>query len=143
MMEVEMKKLIVLMLVLLSAATLSVFAQGVPEVAVKPVVLKMSEVHAEGYPTSLADHEFARLVNERTNGRIQIEVYTGGTLYAQETGAIEALQVGDLAFASFSISGSELCSCPECDPDAISLQQQRSYVGCPEWRTRAENAGRY
>jgi tripartite ATP-independent transporter DctP family solute receptor len=103
-MEVEMKKLIVLMLVLLSAATLSVFAQGVPEVAVKPVVLKMSEVHAEGYPTSLADHEFARLVNERTNGRIQIEVYTGGTLYAQETGAIEALQVGDLAFARVSAS---------------------------------------
>ena len=65
---------------------------------------RLSEVHAEGYPTSMADHEFARLVKERTNGRITIEVYTGGTLYGQETGAIEALQVGDLAFTRVSAS---------------------------------------
>ncbi len=63
---------------------------------------RLSEVHAEGYPTSLADREFARLVEERTNGRIKIEVYTGGTLYGEETGAIEALQVGDLAFTRVS-----------------------------------------
>ena len=99
-----MKKLIVLMLILVSAASLSVFAQGATDAEIKPVILKLSEVHAEGYPTSLADHEFARLVNERTNGRVQIEVYTGGTLYNQETGAIEALQVGDLAFARVSAS---------------------------------------
>ena len=65
---------------------------------------RLSEVHAEGYPTSLADHEFARLVGERTNGRIKIEVYTGGTLYGEETGSIEALQVGDLAFTRVSAS---------------------------------------
>ena len=65
---------------------------------------RLSEVHAEGYPTSLADREFARLVDERTNGRVKIEVYTGGTLYGQETGAIEALQVGDLAFTRVSAS---------------------------------------
>jgi tripartite ATP-independent transporter DctP family solute receptor len=65
---------------------------------------RLSEVHAEGYPTSLADHEFARLVEERTNGRIKIEVYTGGTLYGEETGAIEALQAGDLAFTRVSAS---------------------------------------
>ena len=70
-----MKKLIVLMLILVSAASLSVFAQGATDAEIKPVILKLSEVHAEGYPTSLADHEFARLVNERTNGRVQIEVY--------------------------------------------------------------------
>lgn len=68
------------------------------------IVLKLSEVHAEGYPTALADHEFARLVNEKTNGRITIEVYTGGTLYGQESAAIEALQIGDLAFARVSAS---------------------------------------
>ncbi|MCD8352068.1 MAG: TRAP transporter substrate-binding protein [Planctomycetaceae bacterium] len=65
---------------------------------------RLSEVHAEGYPTALADREFARLVEERTNGRIKIEVYTGGTLYGEETGAIEALQVGDLAFTRVSAS---------------------------------------
>lgn len=68
------------------------------------ITLKLSEVHAEGYPTSLADHEFARLVEEKTEGRVKIEVYTGGTLYGQETAAIEALQIGDLAFARVSAS---------------------------------------
>jgi len=68
------------------------------------VTLKLSEVHADGYPTSLADEEFARLVEEKTNGRIKVEVYTGGTLYGEESGAIEALQVGDLAFTRVSAS---------------------------------------
>ena len=45
--------------------------------------LKLSEVHAEGYPTTLADREFARLVEERTEGRIKVEVYSGGTLYGE------------------------------------------------------------
>ena len=66
--------------------------------------LKLSEVHAEGYPTTLADREFARLVEERTEGRIHIEVYSGGTLYGEETGAIEALQLGDIAFSRVSAS---------------------------------------
>ena len=66
--------------------------------------LKLSEVHAEGYPTTLADREFARLVEERTEGRIKIEVYSGGSLYGEETGAIEALQLGDLAFSRVSAS---------------------------------------
>lgn len=68
------------------------------------VTLKLSEVHAEGYPTTLADQEFARLVEERTDGRIQIDVYSGGALYGEETGAIEALQLGDLAFSRVSAS---------------------------------------
>ena len=68
------------------------------------VTLKLSEVHAEGYPTTLADQEFARLVEERTDGRIKIDVYSGGALYGEETGAIEALQLGDLAFSRVSAS---------------------------------------
>ncbi len=64
--------------------------------------LKLCEVHAEGYPTTLADREFARLVEERTQGRVKVEVYAGGTLYGDESGAIEALQLGDLAFARVS-----------------------------------------
>ncbi len=70
----------------------------------KTVVLRLSEVHAEGYPTTLADQEFARLIEEKTNGRIKVEVYSGGTLYGQETEAIEALQQGSIAFARVSAS---------------------------------------
>ncbi len=99
-----MKKTIVTLLVLVTLLG-TVFAQGGSESpAAKTVKLTLSEVHAEGYPTTLADYEFSRLVSEKSNGRIQIEVYSGGTLYGQETGAIEALQIGDLAFSRVSAS---------------------------------------
>ena len=90
-----MKKLMTLMLAL--ALVLCAATAGA-------VTLKLSEVHAEGYPTTLADQEFARLVEERTEGRVKIEVYSGGSLYGEETGAIEALQLGDLAFSRVSAS---------------------------------------
>ena len=96
-----MKKLMVLLLVA-AAIVLPLAASGSGEGG--PTVLTLSEVHAEGYPTALADYEFARLVEERTEGRIKIDVYTGGTLYGEETGSIEALQIGDLAFARVSAS---------------------------------------
>ena len=89
-----MKKLMVLLLVA-AAIVLPLAASGSGEGG--QTVLTLSEVHAEGYPTALADYEFARLVEERTEGRIKIDVYTGGTLYGEETGSIEALQIGDRA----------------------------------------------
>ena len=92
-----MKKLmaLVLSLVLVFACASLASAQ---------VVLQLSEVHAEGYPTSMADYEFARLVEEKTEGRVKIEVYTGGKLYGEESTAIEALQTGALAFSRVSAS---------------------------------------
>ena len=96
-----MKKLMVLLLVA-AAIVLPLAASGSGEGG--QTVLTLSEVHAEGYPTALADYEFARLVEERTEGRIKVDVYTGGTLYGEETGSIEALQIGDLAFARVSAS---------------------------------------
>ena len=92
-----MKKVFALLLII-AAAMLPVFANGTAEGGAGTVELVLSEVHAEGYPTTLADYEFARLVNERTEGRVNITVYSGGTLYGEETGSIEALQVGDLDF---------------------------------------------
>mgnify|MGYP003103927955 len=52
-----MKKL--LTLAVAAAMTLSVAAASA-------TTLKLSEVHAEGYPTTLADQEFARLIEEKT-----------------------------------------------------------------------------
>lgn len=96
-----MKKIAIIALVFALVLT-SAFAQAAAEQS--SYTLRLSEVHAEGYPTALADHEFARLVEEKSNGRIKIEVYTGGTLYGEETGSIEALQIGDLDFARVSAS---------------------------------------
>lgn len=91
-----MKKL--LTLAVAAALTMSV------AVASAATTLKLSEVHNEGYPTTMADHEFARLVEEKTEGRIKVEVYSGAQLYGEETGAIEAMQLGDIAFARVSAS---------------------------------------
>jgi tripartite ATP-independent transporter DctP family solute receptor len=92
-----MKKLLVLALSALLVMSL-VSAAGAQ------TVLKLAEVHVEGYPTALADVEFARLVEEKTEGRIKVETYLGGTLYPTEPASIEALQLGDLAFTRVSAS---------------------------------------
>ncbi len=92
-----MKRLVVLLLSVLLVLALVTGASA-------QTVLKLAEVHAPGYPTALADEEFARQVEEKTNGRIKVEVYLGGTLYATEPASIEALQLGDLAFTRVSAS---------------------------------------
>jgi tripartite ATP-independent transporter DctP family solute receptor len=56
----------------------------------------------EGYPTTMADKEFARLVKEKTEGRIEISVYSGGVLYVTEAESIEAMVIGELGFARVS-----------------------------------------
>lgn len=68
----------------------------------KQINLKLAEIHLEGYPTTLADQEFARLVEKKSNGKIHIEVFMGGSLYQDETDSINALKTGDVDFARVS-----------------------------------------
>ncbi len=68
----------------------------------KKFVFKLSEVHSDDYPTALADKEFSRLVYEKSGGRIKIEVYTDGRLFADEPDALKALIDGNLDFARIS-----------------------------------------
>lgn len=89
-----MKKIVFSILMLMMVLSVAV--------AAGPIKLKLSEVHMEGYPTTLADREFARLVKEKTNGRIEISVYSGGVLNATEAEAVEALVLGELGFARVS-----------------------------------------
>ncbi len=92
-----MKKLLT---VVLSLALVFAFAA----MANADVVFQLAETHAEGYPTTLADYEFARLVEERTEGRVKIEVYSGSQLADSENTAIEMLQAGTLGFTRVSAS---------------------------------------
>lgn len=111
-------------------------------VASAATTLKLSEVHAEGYPTTLADQEFARLVEERTEGRIKIEVYSGGQLYGEETGAIEALQLGDIAFSRVSASPvSSYVPAMNAIQMPYLYKNARPHVGGARRRDRPEHAG--
>lgn len=62
------------------------------------MVLRLAENQPEDYPTTIGDKEFARIVEEKTNGRIKIEVYAGGQL-GDEKSVIEMVQMGGLDFA--------------------------------------------
>ncbi len=65
--------------------------------------LKLAEIHEAGFPTTQGDEEFARLVKERSAGRIVITVYPSGQL-GEETPVIQKVQTGDIDFARISLS---------------------------------------
>jgi tripartite ATP-independent transporter DctP family solute receptor len=67
------------------------------------VVLRLAETHPVDYPTTRADLEFARLVAERSGGRIRIEVYAGSQL-GQERAVIEQVQFGGIDMTRVSLS---------------------------------------
>lgn len=58
------------------------------------IVLRLAETQTETYPATMGAIEFARLVKERSNGRINIEVFTGGQLGGDEQAVIEQVQFG-------------------------------------------------
>ncbi len=88
------KAALILLLILVPAM---LFAQA------KPIVLRLAETHPKGYPTELGDEEFARLVKERSGGRIVIEVYPGSQL-GEEKAVIEQVQFGAIDLTRVSIS---------------------------------------
>lgn len=57
------------------------------------IVLRLSEPQVDEYPDSIAEKAFAKKVEELSDGRIKVEVYTGGQL-GDETTTIEQTQVG-------------------------------------------------
>lgn len=66
-------------------------------------VLVYAENQAEDYPTTEGAKRFAELVNERTEGRIQILVQSGGVL-GDEKSVIEQMQFGGVDFSRVSLS---------------------------------------
>ncbi len=65
--------------------------------------IKFAHVVAENTPKGQAAIEFARLASEKTNGRVEVEVYPNSQLYNDDE-AIEALQLGTIHLAAPSFS---------------------------------------
>lgn len=86
--------------VIVAAALLLLIPSGL---FAQNVVLRLAETHPKDYPTTKGDYEFARLVAERTGGRIKIEVYPGSQL-GQEKAVIEQVQFGAIDMTRVSIS---------------------------------------
>jgi tripartite ATP-independent transporter DctP family solute receptor len=62
---------------------------------------RLADTHPADYPTVIGDQKFADLVNERTNGRIKIEVFPSSQL-GEEKAVIEQVQLGAIEFTRVS-----------------------------------------
>ena len=99
----------------------------------KPIVMRLAETHPQDYPTTKGDYEFARLVKERSNGRIVIEVFHSKQL-GEERAVIEQVQLGAIDMTRVSISAvSVLCQRPRCLSVALSLSRCGPHVEGIEW----------
>jgi tripartite ATP-independent transporter DctP family solute receptor len=95
-----MKKILV---VVLSVSLVSFLFAGTASVVFAQKVMRLAETHPQDYPTTKGDYEFARLVKERTNGRIVVEVFHSKQL-GEEAAVIEQVQLGAIDMTRVSIS---------------------------------------
>lgn len=67
-----------------------------PSTEKKEILLKAADNQPEDYPTTMALKEMARLLSDRTQGRIKMQVYAGGQLGGEKE-SIEMTQMGTIA----------------------------------------------
>lgn len=63
--------------------------------AAEPIVIKFSHVVAENTPKGQAAQKFKQLAEERTKGRVKVEIYPNSQLYKDKE-ELEALQMGSV-----------------------------------------------
>lgn len=80
------------------------------------LILRYAENQPEGYPTTEAAYAFAELVAERTDGRVNVRVYSNGVL-GSETSIVEQMEYGGIDFSRISIM-----SLGEFVPEVFVLQ---------------------
>jgi tripartite ATP-independent transporter DctP family solute receptor len=98
------KMLLVITMIALAGSFAWASGQAEPaEASAEPIVLRLAETHAQDYPTTQGDYHFAQLVEERTDGRITVEVYHSAQL-GEERAAIEQVQFGAIDLTRVSIS---------------------------------------
>jgi C4-dicarboxylate-binding protein DctP len=68
-----------------------------------PIVIKFSHVVAPDTPKGKGAEYFKKLVEERTNGRVKVEVYPNSQLYKDKE-ELEALQLGSVQMLAPSVS---------------------------------------
>ena len=74
-----------------------------PAIAQTPLVIKFSHVVTPDTPKGRAADRFRQLVEERSKGRIKVEVYPNSTLYKDKE-ELEALQLGAVQMLAPSLS---------------------------------------
>jgi len=96
-----MRKVLPVLLAVLAASF--ILTSSSSKVSAAPIVMRLAETHPQDYPTTKGDYEFARLVKERSNGRIVVEVFHSKQL-GEERAVIEQVQLGAIDMTRVSIS---------------------------------------
>ena len=74
----------------------------IPTFAQASMTLKVSDVHAPGYPTVAAVESLGKKLKQATNGRLTVQMF-GSMQLGGEKEAIEQAQVGALQMARVSV----------------------------------------
>jgi C4-dicarboxylate-binding protein DctP len=87
---------------LFSAILLSLFATVAAQ-AQQPIIIKFSHVVAVDTPKGKGAEYFKKLADERTKGRVKVEVYANSSLYKDKE-EMESLQIGAVQMLAPSVS---------------------------------------
>ena len=105
-------------------------ALAAPAGAQQPIVIKFSHVAAPDTPKGQAANEFKRLAEERTKGRVKVEVYPNSQLF-KDAEELDGLQLGSVQmlapvpgkFGPAGIPEFEVFDLPYMFPDLDALQR--------------------
>lgn len=114
-----MKSIIALCGALLLSLSLAAFAD--------PIIIKFSHVVAVDTPKGQAAERFKKLAEERTKGKVKVEVYPNSQLYKDKE-EMEALQLGAVQMLA-----------PSWPSSARSVPANSKYLTCPTYSTTTMN----
>ena len=86
--------------------------------AQQPIVIKFSHVVAQSTPKGQAAERFKQLAEERTNGRVKVEVYPNSQLY-KDGEEVDALQLGAVQMLAPSTSKFGPLGLPRFERDVL------------------------
>jgi C4-dicarboxylate-binding protein DctP len=89
--------------VLVAAGAAAAASIGVPAFAQAPIVIKFSHVVAPDTPKGKGALRFKELAEQRTGGKVKVEVYPNSQLYKDKE-EMEALQLGSVQMLAPSVS---------------------------------------
>ena len=118
------------LLIAFSALLGLTLALAAPAGAQQPIVIKFSHVAAPDTPKGQAANEFKRLAEERTKGRVKVEVYPNSLLF-KDAEELDGLQLGSVQmlapvpgkFGPAGIPEFEVFDLPYMFPDFDALQR--------------------
>ena len=114
----------------LAAGLTCVLEPTISQAQPAPIIIKFSHVAAVDTPKGQGAERFKKLAEERTKGRVKVEVYPNSQLYKDKE-ELEALQLGSVQmlapsvskFGPFGIKEFESFDLPFVTPDQASYQK--------------------